>query len=105
MNKLEQFFTQGFNDQLITAGSPCTLTIKGKAHNFTGVLTQKSGDLEVEIGGATYIVNANVLIPNKFITKELISSVITFGNEKYFIASAVKDPFQPFLSCDLVKID
>lgn len=105
MNKLEQFFAQGFNDQLLTAGSPCSLTVKGKTHNFNAVLTQKSGDLEVEIGGSSYIVNAGVLIPNNFSAKDLISSVICFGSDKYFIASAIKDPFQPFLSCDLVKID
>lgn len=105
MNQLEAFFTMGFKDQVALMGTPCVLINKGNRTEFKGVLVQRAGDTQVEIGGAIYTVDAVALVPDTFDIKELITSMLETAGSKYFISAAVKDPFQPFWSCSLTRID
>lgn len=105
MNQIEKFFSLGFEDQIAVMGSDCVLISKGKRTPFKGVLTQKAGDLQVELSGAVYIADAHCLIPCSFTIKELISSFLECNGNKYIITTAVKDPFINFYSCDLTRID
>lgn len=105
MNQIEQFFTLGFKDQVAIMGTECILTNRGKITEFKGVIVHGSGETEVELSGALYTVNATALIPDTFSVNDLISSILESAGSKYFISAAVKDPFQPFWSCSLTRID
>lgn len=107
MSKLSKFFADGFKDQLAMQGEMCVIENKIKrttSESFSAVITQKTGETEVEIGEITYTVTAHALIPNKFSVKELISNRLKSIDAEFIIVSAVKDISQDFYSCDLVRI-
>ena len=108
MSKLEKFFADGFADQLNMMGQDCYIESKikqSKTRPFKAVVTHKSGETEVEIGGLTYVVSAHALIPaTRLLVKDLISNRLCTGDAEYLIISAVKDISQNFYSCDLVKL-
>lgn len=108
MNQIEQFFKQGVNDQLKTMGSPIKIISKpgnSESVEFNAVLTSRSGDLQLEFGGALYTVSAHVLIPVSLGVVPKVSQQIVSGDEKFFIASVVRSVIDQAYSCDLVKID
>ena len=107
MSKLSKFFAEGFKDQLAMQGEACTVENKIKrttSEVFYAVVTQKTGETEVEIGEITYTVSAHALIPSTFTIKELISNRLKTADNEFIIVSAVKDISQDFYSCDLVRI-
>lgn len=105
MSELEKFFREGFADQLLTAGSAVTVTYKGKSTDVTAVVEQNRGNLQIELGGALYTADANVLLPDTFELNELISATVECKGVKYFITAAVKDPFGCCWNCALTRID
>lgn len=105
MNVLESFFQQGFDDQISVAGTEVTVTLKGKSTTVTGVLEENRANLQVDLGGALYNVDANILLPASFTLSELISATVEYNGSKYFITTAVRDPYVHFWNCSLTKID
>lgn len=104
MNELQKFFNEGFTAQLKVAGDSVTLSNpKTKTTStFNAVLTEQSGDLQVEIGSVFYQVSAHILIPQEY--EPSIGNTITHGTNTYKIITCVKSPFEVAYSCNLVKI-
>lgn len=107
MNQLEKFFEQGVSDQLKVMGS--TIKIKSMpskelSKEFVAVITERTGDLQAEVGGAVYTVNAHALIPLSCgFTPKVTDHILSKDNE-YIIVSVVRSIVDKAYACDLVRI-
>lgn len=108
MSLIEDFFAQGVADQVSVMGSPVKLKSMPKgtlSKEFKAILTSRSGDLQLEVGGALYTVTAHVLIPTSANIIPKVSDQIISGEDEYVIITVVRSVIDKAFSCDLVKID
>lgn len=105
---LKKFFESGFSDQLQICGEVCKIKNRIKqteTEEFKAVITEKSGELQVEVGQMIYTIDAHALIPESVGQEQIVvGNRLCTKEGEYMISTATKSICEPFIACDLVKI-
>ena len=106
-NLLREFLEAGIADQILVMGQPCKLadTLNGTiSPSFQAVVTSRDGQTEVELGGITYTISGQALIPDACPSQPKVGNRLETDKEVWLIVSVVKSTLDAAYSCDLVRI-
>lgn len=102
MNQLDLFFQAGLQDQLAIAGQEVTLCARGSAPVVvSGVLTERSAGMQVEVGEAVRTLNAHLLIPLSSGVHPLPGMAVRAGGNNYTIFGVTRSQHEAAWACDL----
>lgn len=80
------------------------ITISGRAHadkQIKGILTERAGNLQTELNGNMYTLNAHLLAPLEYADDLSIGCKVKSNGKTFIVMTKVYSPVDAAVACDL----